>query len=103
MRASSLLLLLGVCACARTYVERVGFDNVSDTVRYCGGEHASEDDILKTAREDCSASQSLRVLRCEREQIGAKGRALGAGKHLAVSSMSMESTYGTCCDFRCGQ
>jgi hypothetical protein len=96
-KLSCLCLLASLCACA--HVERVGFDNPTRTVRYCGNKHASEADVLAEARHECSARRELEVIRCMREQVGEQADSYHTGLGLTVTSVN--ATYGTCCDFRC--
>jgi len=39
------------------------------------------------------------VLRCMREQVGAKGSTLNSG--YGASFTELRATYGVCCDFQC--
>lgn len=96
-KLSCLCLLAGLSACA--HVERVGFDNPTRTVRYCGNRHASEADVLAMARHECSARRELEVVRCMREQVGEQAETYHATPSVSVTSV--QATYGTCCDFRC--
>jgi hypothetical protein len=93
-----LLAMAHVFACAT--VERAGFDNTSHSVRYCGNKHADQADVESAARHDCSAAQRFAVLRCEREQVGAKAATFGYGGGVAFTSS--RATYGVCCDVSCG-
>lgn len=91
-------VLLVLCSCA--HVERVGFDNTTHTVRYCGNRHADELDVKAEARKACSTARRLEVLRCMREQIGAKADTYNFGA--GASFTNIDATYGVCCDFQCG-
>jgi hypothetical protein len=94
----SLLVLASVSACA--HVERVGFDNMKGSVRYCGNKHADEGDVENAARHDCSAAQRFAVLDCSREQIGSKAWGTDFGSGMSVTNA--HATYGVCCDVQCG-
>jgi hypothetical protein len=86
---------MSLCACA--HVERVGFDNPTRTVRFCGNKHADEADVKAEARKDCSSR--LEVIRCMREQVGARADTFNSGAGVSVTEVN--ATYGVCCDFRC--
>jgi hypothetical protein len=92
-----LLASAQVCACA--HVERVGFDNVQHTQRYCGNKHADDKEVQSEARADCS-SPRFAVLSCTREQIGSKAANVDFGSGVSVTNS--RATYGVCCDVQCG-
>lgn len=92
-----LLATTHVFACA--HVERVGFDNVQHTQRYCGNKHADEGDVQSTARAECSAPR-FAVLSCMREQIGSKAANVDFGSGVSVTNS--RATFGVCCDVTCG-
>jgi len=93
----ALVALVQVGACA--HVERVGFDNVQHTQRFCGNKHADESDVQSAARTECPTPR-FAVLGCNREQIGAKAANVDFGSGLSVTNT--RATFGVCCDVQCG-
>lgn len=102
-RVLALVHLVGLsCACdtpAYVDVRMAGFDNTTGIVQFCGDSHAGLSDITHAARESCALDRKLDVLRCMSGTTGADASTL----HLTgLSSTKVSSTYGMCCDFRCG-
>jgi len=93
------LTLVSIQSFACAHVERVGFDNVQHTQRFCGNKHADEGDVQSTARAECSAPR-FAVLSCMREQIGSKAANVDFGSGVSVTNS--HATFGVCCDVTCG-
>lgn len=91
-----LLATLSVEACA--HVERVGFDTVQHTQRYCGNKHADESDVQSAARAACQTPR-FALLGCSREQIGSKASNVDFGSGISV--INTRATFGVCCDVQC--
>jgi hypothetical protein len=97
--ALGLATILASFTLSCAHVNKVGFDNTTNTVTLCGNKWADQGDINSAAKSACGGGARPALLRCNMVHDGAV--ATSNTDPRGRTSTNIKPVYKNCCEYQC--